>query len=98
MATLQWLLLALFPVMCGLGVRHGNSRRPVTTLCPHTHTHTHTHLHPEEQFYRYLTLSNERIVQQRTRAVISLERYFLHPEVIGVCEVHLFPGLVVYGV
>ena len=44
-------------------------------------TPLHTHSHPEEQFYRYLTLSNERIVQQRTRAVISLERYFLHPEV-----------------
>ena len=60
----------------------------------HVHVFTHVHctlvhainvvllIHTEEQFYRFLTLSNERIARHRTQWITRLEKAMLNPEVL----------------
>ena len=40
-----------------------------------------SHSFPEEQFYRFLTLSNEKIAKHRANMISSVEKYFHSPEV-----------------
>ena len=39
------------------------------------------HISTEEQFHRFLTLSNERIARHRIKMITLLDRYFAKPEV-----------------
>jgi hypothetical protein len=46
-----------------------------------TITYWSTLVPAEEQFHRFLTLSNERIARHRMRMIALLDKYFTNPEV-----------------